>query len=101
MDPEDGEKVVIKKDSIHVGDMKIQNGKVFMPDGKVYQMDKTPVTPMQPGARVEPRMPPINMQRLTPEQRRKLRLLKEKFPEAFPGPVPPPSPKPQAKATNQ
>ena len=101
VDPEDGEKVVIKKDSIHVGDMKIQNGKVFMPDGKVYQMDKTPVTPIQPGVRVEPRMPPIDMQRLSPEQRRKLRLLREKFPDAFPAPIPPASPKPQTKSTNQ
>ena len=94
VDPEDGEKVVIKKDSIHVGDMKVQGGKVFMPDGKVYQMGKTPVTPVQPGVYSGSRVPPIDMRRLTPEQRRKLRMLREKFPEAFPAPVPPPSPKP-------
>ena len=101
VDPEDGEKVVIKKDGIHVGDMKVQGGKVYMPDGKIYRMDKNIVTPMQPGVRPEPRMPPIDMQRLTPEQRRKLRLLKEQYPDAFPAPIPPPSPKPKTKATNQ
>ena len=95
VDPEDGERVVIKKDGIHVGDMKLQGGKVYMPDGKVYQMEKTPVTPMQPGVR---QVPPIDIRRLTPEQRRKLRLLRERYPEAFPVPIPP-SPKP--KATNQ
>jgi hypothetical protein len=78
--------------------MKVKGGKVFMPDGKVYQVEKTPVTPMQPGAHSGPAVPPIDMRRLTPDQRRKLRLLKEQFPEAFPAPIPP-SPKP--KATNQ
>ena len=101
VDPEDGEKVVIKKDSIHVGDMKVQGGKVYMPDGKVYQMGKTAVTPVQPGMEPSPRVPPIDMRRLTPEQRRKLRLLREQYPDAFPAPMPPPSPKPQSKATNQ
>jgi serine/threonine protein kinase len=99
VDPDDGEKVVIKKDGIHVGDMKVQNGKVYMPDGRVYEMQKTPTTPLQPGARVSPRIPPIDMRHLTPEQRRKLRMLKEQYPDAFPAPIPPPSPKP--KATNQ
>ena len=93
VDPEDGEKVVIKKDSISVGDMKVQGGKVFMPDGKVYQVEKAPQTPVQPGAHPGQSVPPIDLRRLTPDQRRKLRMLRERFPEAFPKPVPP-SPEP-------
>ena len=101
VDPDDGEKVVIKKDGIHVGDMKVQNGKVYMPDGRVYEMQKTPTTPLQPGTKVSPRIPPIDMRHFTPEQRRKLRMLREQYPDAFPAPMPPPSPKPKTKATNQ
>ena len=93
VDPEDGEKIVIKNDSIHVGNMKVQGGKVFMPDGKVYQVERTPQTPVQPGTRPNPQVPPIDLRRLTPEQRRKLRMLRERFPEAFPKPAPP-SPQP-------
>lgn len=93
VDPQDGERIVIKKDSIQVGDMKVQGGKVYMPDGRVYQVEKTPITPPQPGTHPVPRVPPIDMRKLTPEQRRKLRLMRERFPDAFPAPIPP-SPNP-------
>ena len=93
VDPDDGERVVVKKDSIVVGDMKVQGGKVYMPDGKVYQVERTPGTSVQPGKYPAPAVPPMDIRRLTPDQRRKLRMLREKFPQAFPVPIPP-SPKP-------
>ena len=95
VDPEDGEKVVINKDSIKVGDMKVQGGKVFMPDGKVYEIEKSNATPMQPGVHPNPRIPPLDMRRLTPEERKKLRMLQERYPKTFPAPIPPASPKPK------
>ena len=90
-DPDDEDKVIFKKDSIYVGNMKVKDGKVFMPDGKVYEM-KTPVTPIRPGVHAAPRIPPHEMERLSPEQRRKLRRLQERFPQGFPVPAPTPKP---------
>ena len=75
--------------------MKVQGGKVYMPDGKVYQVEKSTATPMQPGVHPNPRIPPIDMRRLTPEERKKLRMLQERYPDAFPAPIPPSSPKPK------
>ena len=71
--------------------MKVKDGKVYMPDGTVYEM-KTPVTPIKPGVHAAPRIPPMDMQRLTPEQRRKLRQLQERFPQGYPVTAPTPKP---------
>ena len=89
-DPNDEDKVIFKKDSIYVGNMKVKDGKVYMPDGTVYEMKK-PVTPIKPGVHAAP-IPPMDMQRLTPEQRRKLRLLQERFPQGYPVTAPTPKP---------
>jgi hypothetical protein len=82
------DEVVVKGDVIHVGKVRIKNGKVYMPDGTVYE---TPKNPPAPGVR--PQRPPVQlteeqMRRLTPDQRRKLRALREGMPNSFPRPTP-------------
>jgi len=81
------DEVIVKGDEIHVGKVKIKDGKVYMPDGKVYQAPKTP-----PAPGVHP-VPPIRlteeqMRRLTPDQRRKLTILRGRIPNTFPKPTP-------------
>lgn len=81
------DEVIVKGDEIHVGKVKIKDGKIYMPDGKVYQAPKTP-----PAPGVHP-VPPIplteeQMRRLSPEQRRKLTILRGRIPNTFPKPTP-------------
>jgi serine/threonine protein kinase len=85
------DEVVVKGDALYVGKIKIQNGKVYMPDGTVHD---APRTPRQPG--VKPPIPPVRlteeqMRNLTPEQRRKLRIMRERFPGTFSQPTPDPN----------
>jgi serine/threonine protein kinase len=85
------DEVVVKGDAIFVGKIKIQNGKVYMPDGTVHD---APMAPRQPG--VKPPVPPVRlteeqMKNMTPEQRRKLRILRERFPGTFAPPTPNPN----------
>lgn len=88
------DEVVIKGDEIHVGKVRIKDGKVYLPDGTVHQAPPTPQNPRNPGAARPPEMPPIRlteeqMRRLTPDQRRKLNMLRrERFPNNFPRPTP-------------
>ncbi|MEO5857711.1 MAG: serine/threonine-protein kinase [Pyrinomonadaceae bacterium] len=82
------DEVVVKGDAIYVGKIKIKDGKVHMPDGTVYDAPKTPRT-----AGVQPPMPPVRlseeqMRKLTPEERRKLRIVRNRFPGTFPQPTP-------------
>ena len=82
------DEVVVKGDEIRVGKVRIKDGKVYMPDGTVYD---APKSPQAPG--VHPKPPPIRlseeqMRRLTPEQRQKLRMIRQRFPESFPRPTP-------------
>ena len=82
------DEVIVKGDEIHVGKVTIKNGKVYMPDGTVYDAPKTPQTPG-----IHPKPPPIRfteeqLRRLTPEQRRKLRMIRQRYPESFPRPTP-------------
>lgn len=85
------DEVIMKGDAIYVGKIKIQNGKVYMPDGTVHD---APATPRQPG--VKPPIPPVRLteeqiRNLTPEQRRKLRIMRERFPGTFSPPTPNPN----------
>lgn len=85
------DEVIFKGDEIHVGKVKIKDGKVYTPDGKVYQSPKTPpVAGVRPP---HPQPPPIRlseeqMRRLTPDQRRKLTILRQRYPDSFPKPTP-------------
>lgn len=86
-DDDDDEKVVIDGENIYVGNMKVEKDRVIMPDGRIYRKGQTPGTPhVQP-----PVFPNIDMRRLTPEQRRKLRILRQRYPESFPAPSPKPN----------
>lgn len=82
------DEVVVKGDALYVGKIKIKDGKVYMPDGTVHD---APRTPRQPG--VKPPVPPVRlteeqMRNLTPEQRRKLRIMRERYPGTFSQPTP-------------
>jgi len=84
------DEVIMKGDTIHVGKIKIENGKVYMPDGTVHEV---PRRPRNPG--VQPPTPPVRLtqeqiRRMTPEQRRKLRILRERYPGTFSQPTPDP-----------
>ena len=83
------DEVIMKGDEIHVGKIKIKDGKVYMPDGTVHVAPKTPLTP---GIRPPPpvRLTEEQMRRLTPEQRRKLRIIRDRFPGTIAQPSPSP-----------
>jgi serine/threonine protein kinase len=92
------DEVIVRGDEIHVGKVKIQkDGKIIMPDGSVYesrQPPRNPRTPVVPGTHPEP--PPIKltaeqMRRLTPDQRRKLNVVRRRYPGMFPQPSPEPN----------
>jgi serine/threonine protein kinase len=86
VDPD--EAVVFKGDDIYVGNMKMKDGKIYMPDGSVYV---TPKSPKPPGVHIPPiRLTEEQMQQMTPEQRRKLRAIRQSFPGAFPAITPKP-----------
>src|SRR5690606_13035843 len=82
------DEVIVKGDEIHVGKMKIKDGKLIMPDGSVYEQRRTPETPMTPGVRPVPppqiTLTPEQLQSLTPEQRRKLNIIRRRYPAMFP-----------------
>jgi len=85
------DEVVVKGDALYVGKIKIKDGKVYMPDGTVYD---APKTSRQPG--VKPPIPPVRLteeqiRNMTPEQRRKLRIMRERFPGTFSHPTPYPN----------
>jgi len=87
------DEVVMKGDTIYVGKIKIQNGKIYMPDGTIHNAPKTPPTPgVQPPPQV--RLTEEQIRRLTPEQRRKMRIIRERFPGTFSQPTPNPNPNP-------
>lgn len=92
LDNLDDEKVVVKGDSIYVGNIRMKDGKIYMPDGTVYDQ---PRRPRVPGAHqpAPPQLTPEQMQRLSPEQRRRLRIIQENFQKNFPQPTPPPEKK--------
>jgi serine/threonine protein kinase len=81
------DEVIMKGDEIHVGKVRIKDGKVYMPDGTVHVAPKTPLTP---GVRPPPpvRLTEEQIRRLTPEQRRKLRIIRERFPGTIAQPSP-------------
>jgi serine/threonine protein kinase len=84
------DEVVVKGDAIYVGKIKIKDGKVYMPDGTVHD---APQSRRYPG--VQPPIPPVRLseeqiRRMTPDQRRKLRIMRERFPGTFSQPTPDP-----------
>jgi hypothetical protein len=86
------DEVVMKGDTLYVGKIKIQDGKVYMPDGTVHDAPKKPRIPG-----VQPPVPPVRLteeqlRQLTPDQRRKLRMIRERFPGTFSQPTPNPYP---------
>ena len=85
---DDGDNVVFKGEDIYVGNLKVKEGRIYMPDGSVYV---TPKTPKIPGVHIPPvRLSEEQMRQMTPEQRRKLRAVRERFPGAFPMVTPKP-----------
>ena len=89
---DDGDgKVVINGKSIRTGNVKIMNGKIITPEGE-FPLNKqfrqmTPTMPQIPPVQIDPRT-------LTPEQRQRLRMLRQNHPEVFVKPPPQPSPSP-------
>lgn len=81
------ETFVIKGDEIFVGNMRVKDGIVYMPDGSVFRGKQQPPQP--------PVLTPEQLRQMTPEQRRKLRALRQRYPGAFPLPSPPKSTPPQ------
>lgn len=73
------EKIVIDGDSIDAGNVKIRKGRVITPNVNI-------VVPEPPN--MMRRDMPIDERRLTPEQRRKLQMLRRRNPNAFPRPSP-------------
>jgi serine/threonine protein kinase len=84
---DDDENVIIDGDNVDVGDIKIRNGRVIMPDGRVFDQNQTGNIPKPPPVNPYPNVDPRD---LTPQQRRRLRMLQRRYP----GPVRVPSPKP-------
>ncbi|MDI1242718.1 MAG: serine/threonine-protein kinase [bacterium] len=84
------DEVIMKGDEIQVGKIRIKDGKVYMPDGTVHVAPRTPQTP---GVRPPPpvRLTEEQIRRLTPEQRRKLRIIRERFPGTIAQPTPSPN----------
>lgn len=84
----DDENITIKGDKIYMGNVRVENGKVYLPDGRIIPMDRTPRVPnVEPP---DPTFPNIDPRSLTPQQRRKLRILRERYPNGFPTPKPAP-----------
>jgi hypothetical protein len=89
---QDGQdKVVINGKSIRSGNVKIVNGKIITPEGE-FPLNKqfqqlTPMMPKIPPVQIDPRT-------LTPEQRQRLRMLRQNHPEVFVKPPPQPTPTP-------
>ena len=84
-DIDDGadEQVVIKGDSIWAGNMMVNKGRVYAAPGKGFNFNMQPPDVRVPNMPVDPRY-------LTPEQRRKLRILRQQYPGMFPRPSPSP-----------
>ena len=82
-DPDDD--VIINNADITVGNVRVKDGKVYMPDGRVYDVSKEHRKPS-----VRPPMAPQKwptedqFRQLSPEQRRKFRMLRQRYPNAIP-----------------
>jgi serine/threonine protein kinase len=81
-DPND-DTVVFDKDSMKAGNVKIDKGKIWV-NGRGYNFNVPP-----PNVKI-PDIPNVDMRYMTPEQRRKLRILRQQHPEAFQRPSPTP-----------
>lgn len=79
--------VVVDGENMRIGNMQIRKGKVIMPDGTVYD-ESTGVRVSPPDHPVPPNVTEPDLRRLTPEQRRKLRLLRQRYPGSYPVPTP-------------
>lgn len=79
--------VVVDGENMRIGNMQIRKGKVIMPDGTVYD-ENTGSRVSPPNHPVPPNVREPDFRRLTPEQRRKLRLLRQRHPGAYPTPAP-------------
>jgi hypothetical protein len=80
------DEVIVKGDEIHIGKVKIKDGKVYTPDGNVYEAEQTRRDQRVPGYPQPPpvKLTPEQMQRMTPEQRRKLNILRRRYPGMIP-----------------
>lgn len=82
---------VVGGENIYVGNIRVENGRVIMPDGRVYKTGETPDVPV-----IEPEvlreLQNIDPSQLTPAQRRKLRILRQRYPRPMPPPRPSSSP---------
>jgi hypothetical protein len=74
--------LVINGDSIRAGNVMINKGRIVTPNGFNFNM-------APPNVRIP--NPPIDPRKLTPEQRRKLRILRQQHPEMFQRPSPTPT----------
>ncbi len=79
---DDDEKLVINGNSIRAGNVMINKGRIVTPNGFNFNM-------APPNVRIP--NPPIDPRKLTPEQRRKLRILRQQHPEMFQRPSPTPT----------
>ena len=82
-DPDnDDDNVVVNGDTLTVGNVKIEKGKIWS-NGREYNFNVPPPNVQIPSFPTMPR-------NLTPEQRRKLRILRQQHPEMFQRPSPTP-----------
>jgi len=78
---DEDEKVVISGDSLKAGDVMMKKGKIVTPDGEIDLNVPVPPNMRQPGF-------PIDPKRLSPAQRRRLNILRQRHPEVFVRPTP-------------
>jgi hypothetical protein len=87
----------MNEDEIRVGDVKINGDRIETPDRIIDEngvRPKDPAQPVRPGdPNFRPVIPPEAWQKMTPQQRRKLRLMLQKLPHQ-PPPNAPPRPRP-------
>lgn len=94
---DDRDTVEMDEDEIRAGDVKITDDRIETPDRIIDEngvRPKDPTQPIRPGdPNFRPVIPPEAWQKMTPQQRRKVRLMLQRMPQQ-PPPNAPPRPRP-------
>lgn len=81
------DRIVINGENIDVGGgVKIRNGRVYLPDGRVIDVDKETMRQLREELEARPDtpdVPEVDPPGLTPQQRQKLRILRRKYPTPY------------------
>lgn len=93
----DTDRIEMDEDEIRAGDVKITDDRIETPDKIIDEngvRPKDPTQPLRPGdPNFRPVIPPEAWQKMTPQQRRKVRLMLQRMPQQ-PPPNAPPRPRP-------